>query len=130
MLDRERKAYPGRNTDPQLTHRTGFDERNKELRAGADRWARIPGVRRATDAGWADRVRSGEAMRRAPSAGIAMVDVASWDVVAGGLYSRDVGVGVAGEACPVEDDGNDAGANHGPLANKPPAYLQNEYHGW
>lgn len=70
-------VYLGRNTDPELIRRTGFDGRSKELRAVADRWAPIPGARRATDAEWADRGRLDEVMKTAPSAVIAMVDVAS-----------------------------------------------------
>lgn len=77
VLVRDPIPYLGRNTDPELIRRTGFDGRNKELRAVAARWARIQGARRATDAEWADRGRLGAAMRTAPSAGIAMVDVAS-----------------------------------------------------
>ena len=89
----------------------------------------MPGARRATDAGWADRGRWGEAMRRAPSAGVAMVDGANSDVVAGARCLMGVGVGVAGEAYPVADDGNDAGTKQGVLATKPAAYLKTEYHG-
>lgn len=115
---------------PGLTGRTGFDGRNRARRTVVDRWVPTRGGCRVIDAGWARRESMSEAMGTAPSAGIATADAESSDVVAGGLYSTDVGVGFAGERYPVEDDGDDAGTNQVLLATKSPAYLKNEYHGW
>lgn len=68
-------------------------------------------------------------MSTAPRAGIATVDVANSDVVAGELCWMGVGVEVVGEPYPGEDDASDAAPNQDPLATKPPANLKNEYHG-
>lgn len=77
MLVLDPGPYLGRNTNPELIRRRHFDGGSKELRVVAARWARFQDARRVTDAEWADRGRLGEAMRTAPSAGIATVDVAS-----------------------------------------------------
>lgn len=77
LLVMDPNPYLERNTDPELIRRTGFDGGNRELQTMPARWARVLDARRATDAGWADRGRLGEAMRMAPSAGIAIADVAS-----------------------------------------------------
>lgn len=112
--------------------RTGSDGRNRKLRTAADRWAQAPDdACRATDAGSASRGdRLNEAMGTAPSAAVVTADAGNSDVVAGWLYSLDVGVEVAGERYPVEDDADDARTNQGPVSNQTTSVPENACHGW
>lgn len=125
-------SYLGQSTDPGLMGRTDSDGRNRELRTAADRWAQVPDdARRATDAEWASRGdRLNEAMGTAPSAAVVTADAGNSDAVAGWLYLLDVGVEVAGERYPVEDDADDARTIQGPVSNQTTSVPENECHGW